>query len=131
MAEDSNLAVVDASFILAFLLPDEDIPEVNKTIWLFKQKALDLTSCYLFPFEVFNCLKTAVARKRISAGLASELGNTFLDLDIECEVINFAETFRISEIAGLSFYDASYVYLARSRRISLLTLDSRLKRLAV
>jgi len=129
MAGDFNSAVIDASFILTFLLPDEDIPEVNKTIWLYRRKALDLISCYLFPFEVFNCLRTAIFRKRISGRLASDLGNTFLKLDIKCEVINFEEALKIAEKANLSFYDASYLWLARSKNLPLLTLDDRLRRL--
>lgn len=130
MAADFNLAVIDSSFILTFLLPDEDIPEVIETIGLFEQKDLNLISSHLFSFEVFNCLKTAVARKRISIDLAVDLGNTFLDLDIKHEDVNFVETLRIAQEENLSFYDASYVYLARSKKIPLLTLDTRLKRLA-
>src|SRR3990167_1117700 len=127
--EEGTRLVLDASFILAFLLPDEDIAEVEETFKKFHQKEIQLLSSALLPFEVFNCLKTALLRKRIEFKLASGLGEKFLQLDIKLEEVDFTESFKLSQKANLSFYDASYVYLARSKGVPLLTLDVRMKHL--
>lgn len=129
MAGDSRLKVVDASFLLAFLLPDENIPEVEETMKEFIEKELNLVSCFLLPFEIFNCLKTAIKRRRISSKLALRIAKNFLNFDIPLVNINLVDTLVLAQKHDLSFYDGSYVFLARSGGIPLLTLDERLKKL--
>lgn len=128
--EEGTKLVLDASFILAFLLPDEDIVEVEETFKKFQQKEIRLLSSSLLPFEVFNCLKTALLRKRMQFKLASALGEKFLQMDISLQEVDFTDSLKLSQKANLSFYDASYVYLARSEGVPLLTLDVRMKHLA-
>lgn len=123
-------AVIDASFILAYLLPDENIPEVEETIKKFRQSEIDLLSSEILPFEVFNCIRTAVIRKRISAALADKLGQTFLEMDIFLEGIDYGKTLSLAVTKSLSFYDASYVWLSKSKNLQLLSLDRRMKKLA-
>ena len=126
----SGEVVVDASFILAFLLPDERVDEVDQVFDLYEEGKINFISTQLLPFEVFNSLRNAILRKRITKKQADDLGVEFFKIEINLEEIDFGTAFSLPLSQGLSFYDASYVYLARSKRISLLTFDSRLKRLA-
>lgn len=129
MAENTNTYVVDASFVLAFLLPDEKISIVEKMIERHVKDEIKLVSSYLLPFEVYNSLIIAVKRKRILLGLAQTLGKTFFDLEIKFEEIDFSKTLSTAQKHNLSFYDASYLSLSNSKKVPLLTLDTKLNNL--
>ena len=79
MVGNTNKFVVDASFALAFLLPDERTEEMKQNFFasqiknIFQQfinGEISLIAPYLLTFEVLNSLKLAVIRKRISARTA-------------------------------------------------------------
>lgn len=128
MAEKhENLAVIDASFILCYLLPDERIAQVESKINDFKQGTLKLISSQLLNFEISNGLYAAVLFKRINSQLATELLTQFLRLPIELENVNFEEALSLAVKRKISVYDASYAYLALSKDLHLLTLDKKLK----
>lgn len=121
--------VVDASFILDFLLPDEQSTNVIKTFEDYKKGEMNFIAPIILPFEVANGLKYAVKSKRIKEGVALELLETFLKLDITLLQISLEKTLQISLEKELSIYDALYVALARQENFSLLTLDKKLKKL--
>lgn len=129
MAGNTN-AIIDASFILAFLLPDESIQEVEETMARAKEKEINLFSPLLLPFEIFNCLRTSVLRNRITIDLGREIGETFFNLGIALEVVDFSSTLSFATQKNLSFYDASYVWLAKSKKLPLFSLDKRMQKLA-
>ena len=130
MAEDiSGEIVVDASFILAFLLPDERVEQADEIFDLYEDGKIDFISSVLLPFEILNGLRNSILRKRITKQQAADLAKEFFKIKISLVEIDFKQTFSLSLKENLSVYDASYVWLARLRRIPLLTLDSRLKRL--
>jgi predicted nucleic acid-binding protein len=119
--------VIDASYILAFLLNENNSP-VDELIEDYKNGNIHLSSNGLLPFEVGNALKTAVIRKRLDKKQAQELYRLFLDLDIAIEPIDGNETLAIALSKKLSFYDAAYVYSAKHAGRPLLTLDRSLKK---
>ena len=58
MGEDINgEVVVDASFILAFLLPDERVEQVDEIFYLYETGKITLFSTKLLPFEILNGLR--------------------------------------------------------------------------
>lgn len=115
--------VIDASIALAFLLPDEREIKVDV---LFKALTEGKTKIFipkLFYFEVANGLRSAVIRKRISSQLAKKLLENLVKLRLEEKGINWVKTFQIALEKNVSFYDASYLAIARKGKIPLLSLD--------
>lgn len=121
--------VVDASFILNLLLPDEQSAYVIKTFEEYKKNHIALIAPVILPFEVANGLKYAVKSKRIKENVALELLEIFFKLDIGLLQINLEKTLLASLKKDLSIYDASYAYLAEKLTLSLLTLDKKLMKL--
>ncbi|OGD94986.1 hypothetical protein A3F02_03720 [Candidatus Curtissbacteria bacterium RIFCSPHIGHO2_12_FULL_38_9b] len=130
MAASIKSFVVDASFVLSSLLPDEKSPETDKLLRKYVTGEINLLSTSVFELEVFNGLRSAILQKRVLEGDATTIAEKFLKLRISCENIDSYEAFLIAKKENLSVYDASYVFLARSKRVPLLTLDSRLEKLA-
>ena len=121
-----QIFVIDASYLLAFLLKENNF-EVNELMKQYKSKKVSLISTTLLKFEVCNTLKTAILRKRVNKKYAQELLQAFLEYDILEENIDFLQVFKLSISKNISFYDASYLYLAKSKEIKLLTLDNLIK----
>lgn len=123
-------SVVDASFILDFLLPDEQSAYVIQTFEEYKKSQISLVAPIILPFEVANGLKYAVKSKRIKETAASELLEAFSQLDIGLLQINLEKALQVSLEKELAIYDASYVTLSQQENLPLLTLDGKLKKLA-
>lgn len=123
--------VIDASFVLDFLLPDEQSAYVIKSFKEYKKGERNFIATIILPFEVANGLKYAVKAKRIKENIASELLQTFFKLDISLLQINLEKTLQVSLEKEISIYDASYLWLSNTRNAPLLTLDDKLKKLGV
>ncbi|MBI2327619.1 type II toxin-antitoxin system VapC family toxin [Candidatus Curtissbacteria bacterium] len=121
--------VIDASFVLSSLLPDEESPEADKLLKKFVIGEIDLVSTNVFELEVFNGFRSAILQKRVSSENVLAIAERFLKLGISCENIDSYGAFLISQKENLSVYDASYVWLARSKNFPLLTLDAKLRRI--
>lgn len=119
--------IVDASFVLDFLLPDEGSPEVTE---VFKNKRNVLASSILLPFEIANSLKSAIKSKRIVKNDAEKILEIYSALRIELIEIDIKDIFEISLKEDLSIYDAVYACLAIQKNLPLLTLDKKLAILA-
>lgn len=131
MAANTNrIAVIDASFVLAFLFPDEDYPEVDMSFNQFKAGLVDFITSPLLPFEVANSLNLAQRRKRIDLGYARARLKEFLDYGIEVEKVDFLESLELAQRYNLTVYDASYLYLAKKYKLELLSLDKKLLKLS-
>ncbi len=124
-----QIKVIDASFMLGYLLPDERQGKIQKEIDKYKSGSLQLISVSLFPYEVINGIYAAVLSKRLSLSLARDLISDFLTLPINYEQIEFITAFDFASTHKISVYDASYLLLARSKQIPLLTLDRKLSNL--
>lgn len=116
--------VVDASYILSFLIPDEftDRLEYEK---LFSGNS-ELVAPDLLRFEVTNALLLAIKRKRLSRESALEVVDLFDSSPIGYWKVNIQGVFLLAEKLGLTAYDASYVWLARELKIKLLTKDKQI-----
>lgn len=126
--DEGTKFVIDASFVLAFLLPDEEIPEVETLFDKHKLGQVSLIAPVLLPFEIFNSLKMALGRHRLNKKNVSEIAEEFLGLKIEISPTNYEKTLDLAITHDLSFYDASYVSLATDKNFFLLTLDKHLKK---
>ena len=123
----SNLFVVDSSYILSVLLPDEKrLPAAKNNLKLITSEKNKIISSPLLEFEVGNGIRSALLRKRIKSNSPSILIKNFNLLPIKIEKIDNERVLSISITNNLSFYDATYVFLAKARNAVLLTLDEKL-----
>ncbi len=119
--------IIDSSFVLCFLLPDENASKVDLIFQSYSQGALNFLSCPLLHSEVCNGLVSAVRRKRITQEMAQKLVESFLALRIPfCDIDNSLALDLVLH-TDLSFYDATYLSLAQEKQLPLLTLDEKLK----
>lgn len=129
MAENTKTFVIDASYVLSFLLPSENTPEAENLFNQFQQQKLSLIAPILLNYEITNALKTNVMRKKISGKQAHSLLSAFKLLNIKQEPIDFKDILKTAIDNNVSAYDASYLVLAKKKRVKLLTLDRKLNNL--
>ncbi|MBM3283678.1 type II toxin-antitoxin system VapC family toxin [Candidatus Gottesmanbacteria bacterium] len=127
MAENTKELVVDASFVLSYLLPDEKSGRADKVFARYAAGEISLISCPLLPFEVLNGLRSAIIKKRLDSETAEKLAEAFLLLDISVKPVDYFACWCLSLDKHLSLYDASYLLLARQNKVKLLTTDSNLE----
>lgn len=131
MAEDiKKTFVVDASFVIAFLMPDESRLEIDSVFNQFKSSLINLTASPILPFEVTNGLISALLKKRITKDYCLNRMEEFFNYQIETQEVNFKEVFLLAEKYNLTTYDASYLWLNKKFDAPLLTLDKKLIKLA-
>lgn len=130
MKEEKSINyILDASFLLSYLLPDERVEKVEFIFQQFKRGKVNFTSNHLLPFEIINGLKSALKSKRITKKTASNLINDFILYEIDFKNINLEEVLNLSIEKDLTVYDTSYLYLAKIEQAELLTLDEKLQKL--
>jgi len=129
MAEN-KIFVVDSSFVLSYLLPDENLPKVEEVFMQYQGGLIEFISIKILPFEVFSGLCSALRSKRISKRLLKDLGNRLLKLNIQLIGVDYPAVSDLVISNNLSFYDACYFYLANKRKKPLLTFDKVLQKLA-
>lgn len=122
----SRKVAIDASFILAHLIPDEARLDVEEWFDKYIKGEVVFVSCKLLSFEVMNAIRTAYKRKRINLSLAKKLLRFFGELEINTIPLDEKEVFAISIKKDITVYDASYIYVAKKLGIKLLSLDKKL-----
>lgn len=126
----TSVFVVDSSFLLSMLLPDEKILDEHKELVEdFRKHKVEFWSCDLLRYEIYNSLRSAIKQKRITKKRAGILSEAFKLMQIKYLGVDFEETLGLSLEYNLSFYDASYLYLAKIHKCELLALDDNLKKL--
>ena len=123
----TNTFVVDTSFVLAYLLPDEKVRHVDKMFSMLEENKISIVAPYLLVYETMNGLRSAVMQKRQSAKTAELILDSFLNMGILYKKIDEEAVFRLAITKSITAYDATYVWLAKSQNISLLTLDEKLE----
>ena len=113
--------VVDTSYVMSWLLPDETSPKPVKEQMIAPE---------LLVYEVINALKTSVRRKRITDDVAQQLLHEFESWNIQYFKINNDSVLNLAISEGLSGYDACYLYLAQEMKCELLTWDRKLAEMA-
>jgi predicted nucleic acid-binding protein len=124
------VAAVDASFMLAFLMPDEKFPYADKVVDAYVDRKVKLLSSPLLPYEIINSLRSAVIQKRITQQAGDVLLRNFLYLAIVLLPIDMTALYALAIKKSISSYDASYLWIAETNHIPLLTLDKTLSRLS-
>jgi predicted nucleic acid-binding protein len=122
--------IIDASFVLSFLLPDERILKTDEVFSQYLSGEIVLVAPTLLPFEVTNGLQSACLRKRIDQKTGTALIENFCNLDIGVVPVYLPEVFSLAIAKKLSFYDAAYAWLAQSRGCPLMTHDKKLAKIA-
>ena len=85
----------------------------------------------LIDYELANLALKKVRRRSAPAAKVLIGLRAALTLPISRVPVPMLEAFALAERTGLSSYDASYLWLARSRDVELVTLDTRLAKLCV
>ncbi len=125
--DQKDTFVVDTSFVLAYLLPDEGGRAVEEMFSKFEENKINFIAPHLLAFEIMNGLRSAAMQKRQSTKAVEHLLDSFLNMGILFEKVNEKEVFRFAIRNGITAYDASYVWLAKSKSLELLTLDEKLE----
>jgi predicted nucleic acid-binding protein len=114
--------VLDASAAAAWLLPDEDGPDIGDG---------PLHVPWLFWFEIRNILVVAERRGRLEPGIAEAFLEALDLLGPEVDALpSSTEVLRLARDHRLTAYDAAYLELARRRTLPLATRDAALARAA-
>jgi predicted nucleic acid-binding protein len=125
--------VVDASVALAWALPDESSPYADAVLAVVEQEGLRVPD--LWAREIANGLAVAYMRKRITSPDEKAFLAALARLSIKVEEASAALTVIRDGTAaamryGLTAYDAAYVDLAARERLTLATLDTRMRKAA-
>ena len=113
--------VLDASVLGALIFGEPRAKEALSLLEGAELYAPPLLAYELTSVARKKALKYPQLRERISEAL--EIG---LSLDINWTEVDHLEVLRLALETGLTTYDASYLYLARSLGVPLLTFDERL-----
>jgi predicted nucleic acid-binding protein len=119
--------VLDASVVLAWLLPDERSGSAQKLMMRAAHERPRAPSLLLL--EVGNALLHAERRTSLRSATRLELLEAFTALPIALEPIAAETMLRAAELAAnhsLTVYDACYLELAISRSCALATFDRAL-----
>ena len=128
MAENTkNFFVIDASFVLSFLLDEANL-EVESFFKKYAQGKIYFIAPPLLKYEVGNSLRTRVMRGKLAREKAKKLYLYFLKFKIQEEEGNFQKILDLAIKNNFSFYDASYAFLAKNLSLKILTLDKDLKK---
>lgn len=117
--------VIDTSAVMAVLLGEPERPAL-----IAATKGALLLAPLSLPWEVGNALVATVRRRRLSAAEAAAGWAAFQKVTIRLVDVDIAQAIAIANTCGVYAYDAYMLELARSRRLSLLTLDGWLSQVA-
>ncbi|MGO9404205.1 MAG: type II toxin-antitoxin system VapC family toxin [Terriglobales bacterium] len=123
--------VLDASVVLAWCFPDENVALAQHVAGLFRRGGSAVVPSF-WPHEVLNALLAGEKRKRISKELVRSFLDDLATLPIVLEQFPAKVVFdRIQQLGrehGLTAYDAAYLDLAIDTGLPLATLDEELVR---
>lgn len=124
-----NRAVIDASVVLKWYLPDEQYgSRALRILDQYMMEDLDITVPTLLEYEVINGLAIARRRGRLDEKHVTSAMEGFLNLRIK--VVQSTELYKrvlyYCHVFNRSAYDASYLALAEKEKIQMITADERL-----
>lgn len=127
--DEGSKIVIDASVILAWILPDERSQLADEVLNKVKDGILQLCAPRLLIYEVGNSLRSAVLQDRIKVIDVKQVVELFRSVVIEFFDLAEEDMEEVAEMAiklQVSFYDATYVKLSRDMRVKFITLDGKL-----
>lgn len=122
------MIVLDSSYALALVLPDEQRPATVHTVL-----AARLTAPMIWPLEVANALRTNLRRKRLEVAGVDEICQRLAELQVDVIGAGHQQPrryFEASQTHDLAPYDATYLVLAQQLSAPLATRDTNLARAA-
>lgn len=118
--------VLDASVVGCWVLPDETHATADRAEQAIAEDTAIVPA--LWWFEVRNLLLVNERRGRLSEAQTDAALQALSAFDIEVDrAPSESSLLSLSRAHALTVYDASYLELARRQRISLATLDRRLR----
>ena len=119
--------VIDASVVIASLLPDEPYRDASLRILKeFLSGNLELLAVPLLRFEITNALWKAISRGRTKLNDAQAALCEFEAFNLPEFDVAPQEILITAHTYGRSAYDAAYLALADSEQVPLVTADKRL-----
>lgn len=123
--------VLDASVTAAWLLPDEASEHTRRLYALIRRDEVEPQAPNLWQWECANILANGLRRGRIPAASLEGLWGVLEAVRHRVELHELAPpqhkaALTIAVDAGLSAYDAGYMWLARSLNLPLATFDARM-----
>ncbi len=122
-------AVIDASAVLAALLPEEPVqPAARRVLERYVAGELELLAPTLLPYEVANSLLKAERKpeRGVSPEVVDEILQRLEDLGIPLEAVSMREAVTWARRYKRWAYDAAYLALAEREEAPLITADRRL-----
>jgi len=119
--------VIDASFVLSHLMPDELSEEATLFFLKYKTKKIEFITTTLLLYELANSFSSNIKRNRISPSEANRLLDLYQDYRIVEYSVNLKEVLKLSFKYNISCYDSSYIWLSKEKKAKFLTFDSQLK----
>jgi predicted nucleic acid-binding protein len=115
--------VIDCSYALAMVMPDEQRPGSLTMV-----EEARLLAPPIWVFEVANAFRMAVRRSRLPTQEAARLTRRIDDYDVVVDAADSSvqQRYVAAQTHDLTAYDAAYLDLALLRRCPLATLDARL-----
>lgn len=125
--------VVDCSFIMSSILPDENQTKIEAIYKQIDQGLYEVYAPSIFYLECHNVLLCSLKRERITTENYSEYLKILSSLPIKIDIFStttdsFYPIGNIADKYELSSYDASYLDLAIRMESKLVTFDKKLIR---
>jgi predicted nucleic acid-binding protein len=114
--------VVDASAAAALVYAEAEEVEIAERL-----RGVRLVAPVLLAFEMASICLKKMRRDPASGGALLDAFDRFRRLQIASLEVDHAAVIELANRAGLSSYDASYLWLARQLGAELVTLDARLE----
>jgi len=122
-----NMDVVsDTNIFLAVAL---DEPEKSDIIQL--TSGMDAVAPEILPYEIGNALSAMIKRRRITAAAALSAQETVNAIPVRLLGVDIGEALRLAIEFNLYAYDAYFLQCAKALSCPLLTLDNRMRQVAV
>lgn len=113
--------VVDASAVAALLFGEPECETIAKLL-----SGSRLMAPELLKYEVGNICWKKIKRTPEKREVLEKAFELFGRMRIDYYPVDVTATLGLAEITGLTFYDASYLWLAKSKEAQLITLDHML-----
>ena len=118
---DIETKVIDASAVAAVLFAEPSAPAVANRI-----RGCDLVSPHLLDFEIANTCLSKIRRQPALREALLDAYSAREQFKVETVEVDHPAVLAFALRTGLTAYDASYLYLARTLRVELVTLDRQL-----
>jgi predicted nucleic acid-binding protein len=122
----TGIKVVDASALAALLFAEPEAAAIAERL-----EGARLAAPALLDFELANVCLTKIRRQPTQREALRAAFRLAYRLRVETVTVDHAATLDLAEAAGLTAYDASYLWLARALGAELVTLDGKLTAAAV